>query len=485
MTPTNSSRVAVSWNSAVRLTLMAAVVSVAACLWWAWCHFPQLAWNEVRLAPAFALRHGINPYPAEGGGPLSTWIYGPVGLVVNLPATFAPTAQTALQTAGLINFLVVIGPLALVFFGSLELRARGILTCGLALALGVLLVPPPNLVLQVADHAAIAFGLLSCWRLTRFPSLDQVQLAIAAFLCAVAIWSKQITVFLFLGQFAYLMFARNRNTALAYAAWSAAFCGLGAMAAAAAFGFANLWFNLVTIPSHLPWADIPARLASRPWALVAHVALPGVALFILWRCKRWPQASHESGRFFQLTAAVFCAMLPVGLVAYCKIGGDTNLLHSWSYLMPGLLLVWLSGHSGISATPRHLLIVTAAALVLQWPRLTTLPTRPQTSHFIMARQVTTAFPDTVWFPQNPVITFYASGQLWHSEDGIVTRHLAGFDLHGLDFQQHLPPRLKAVCYPIFTKTHAVMSLLPGFSRNTELPYWTLLTQPEATIPARE
>jgi hypothetical protein len=327
--------------------------------------------------------------------------------------------------------------------------------------------------------------LLSCWHLTRSPSPDHSQLVIAAFLCALAVWSKQITVFLFVGQLVYLMLARNRRIPFIFAAWSVSFCGLGAMASAASFGFGNIWFNMVTIPSSLPWADIPARLANRPWPLVAQVALPGLALFLLWRCKRWPQATRESGRFFHLTAAVYCAMLPVGLVAYCKIGGDTNLLHSWSYLMPGLLLAWLSGSSGMSATPRHLLIVTAAALALHWPRLTTLPVQPHTSHLTMARQITTAFPETVWFPQNPVITFFSSGRLWHSEDGIVTRHLAGFTLRGSELQGHLPPHLKAVCYPVFTKTHAVMPLLPEFSRNTELPYWTLLTQAEKADSTRE
>jgi hypothetical protein len=475
----------ISWSSAVRLSLLAATVGAVACLWWAWCHFPQLAWNDVRLAPAFALRHGINPYPPEGGGPLSTWIYGPVGLVVNLPATFASTAKAALQSASLINFLVVLGPLAIAFFGSRELRARGISTCGLALALGVLLVPSSNLVLQVADHAAIAFGLLSCWRLTRLPMPNHRQLATAGVLCALAIWSKQITVFLFVGQFAYLIVAQNRRIAFIYAGWTAAWCALGVVVAASAFGFDNLWFNLVTIPASLPWADIPARLSNRPWHLLAQIALPASGLLLLWRFKHWPQSTHESGRFFQLTATVFCAMLPVGMVAYCKIGGDTNLLHSWSYLMPGLVLRWLSGHSGLSAAPRHLLVGTACALVLHWPRLTSLPVQPHVGHLAMANQITAAFPDTVWFPQNPVITFYACGRLWHSEDGIVTRHLAGRGLRGSDFQQHLPPHLKAVTYPVFTKTHAVMSLLPEFSRNTELPYWTLLTLPDPVVPPGE
>src|SRR3954464_13817244 len=98
------------------------VAGALLCLWRAWCEFPIYSWNEVRLAPAFALRYGINPYPPIDGGPLSTWIYGPVGILINLPATYATTVANALHVASLINFLVVCLPLAIIFLASTELR---------------------------------------------------------------------------------------------------------------------------------------------------------------------------------------------------------------------------------------------------------------------------------------------------------------------------------------------------------------------------
>jgi hypothetical protein len=109
----------------VRLALVAAALGVLGCLWNAWCEFPFYSWNDVRLAPAFALRHGVNPYPLIGDGPLFTWIYGPVSLFLHLPATFAGTAQGALQTAAVVNALLVLLPPAVVFFGSTELSRRG------------------------------------------------------------------------------------------------------------------------------------------------------------------------------------------------------------------------------------------------------------------------------------------------------------------------------------------------------------------------
>src|SRR4051812_13567734 len=88
--------------------------AAAAFLWSTWCLFPTPDWNEVRLAPAFALRHGLVVYPPSGGGPLSTWIYGPLPLVLNLPATFASSATGALEIAGAINALTLLAPLVLV-----------------------------------------------------------------------------------------------------------------------------------------------------------------------------------------------------------------------------------------------------------------------------------------------------------------------------------------------------------------------------------
>ena len=41
-----------------------AVAAAVAYLWYGWCWFPLYEWNEMRLAPAFALRHGVTLYPA-------------------------------------------------------------------------------------------------------------------------------------------------------------------------------------------------------------------------------------------------------------------------------------------------------------------------------------------------------------------------------------------------------------------------------------
>lgn len=145
--------------------LAAAVAGVAAglFLWRCWCAFPASYWNELRVAPAFALRFGFPLYPGLDDGPLSTWIYGPVGAVVNLPATFASSAAGAVLIAGVINIVMLVGPMIAVCLNATELRMQGWKVQLLALALCILLLPVFSLTFQVADHSSIAFGLLSCW----------------------------------------------------------------------------------------------------------------------------------------------------------------------------------------------------------------------------------------------------------------------------------------------------------------------------------
>ncbi len=465
----------------LRLVTLAAVAGAAGCLWWAWCHFPQLAWNEVRLAPAFAWRHGVNPYPLAGTGPLFTWIYGPVGLVLNLPATLAATPSDALRAAAAINLLTVLAPLAAIFFGSAELRSRGPVAPVLALALAVLLLPGDTFVLQVADRAAIACGLLSCLLLSRPPELAAGRLAAAALLAALAVWSKQIAVGLVAGQLLYLGLTQPRRVAVHYAAWVAALTLAAGFAAICAFGFDGLWLNLVAIPARLPWAEVRPRLSQRALALAAQLVLPALALLWLHHRQAWPSRERPSGRLFQLLVCVAAAMLPLGLAGFLKAGGDLNLLHSWPYLLPAFLLVGLAPHSG--AGPRAWLAATAAALALHVSEFRALPARPYTRHFTEAAAILDAFPGAVWFPQNPLITFYRDGRFWHSEDGLVTRALAGLDdLHTPALRRHLPAPLAAVAFPRSAPVPAVMPLLPEFTQAQPLTYWVVLTPGAARKP---
>lgn len=461
-------------NRGVPLALAATVTACLLCLWTAWCGFPIQSWNELRLAPAFALRDGLNPYPPLGGGPLLTWIYGPVGILLNLPATLAANVTDALSVACLINFAVLCLPLAMIFLGSADLRNRCPSVRWLALSVAILLIPRLNFLFHVPDHVAIAFGLLSCWCLVRNPRPAHTRLAAAALVCTLAIWSKQVAVFLCGAQVAYLFMTGNRAAVPKYLFWLGLFNFVALGIAARAFGWANLWLNLVAIPGRLPWTeDVLARLAVRPSELACQIVLPSAGLALLRATGKWPGRNSESGRFFLITVLAFVVMLPVGFAGFLKIGGDTNLFHSWDYLLPGLLLAWFSAESDAKTTRYRALGVAACTIALRWSDVTAFPTKPFTEHYDSAETLVTSHPHRIWFPRNPLITYYADGKLWHSEDGIETRFLANYGLREVDFRRHLPPNLEGVAYPAVVEFPFSMPLLSEFDRETRSGFWTL------------
>jgi len=220
----------------------------------------------------------------------------------------------------------------------------------------------------------------------------------------------------------------------------------------------------------------------RPWAVLAQVVLPVAGLVALRLKALWPTRAVESGRFFHLSVLAYAAMLPMGLAAFLKIGGDINALHSWSYLLPGGLVAWFAADRISATAPARLLAVTAVALALHAADFISLPLRPLTEHFARAARLTANYPHAIWFPRNPLITFYADRTLWHSEDGVLTRNLAGFAPRESDFRRHLPPNLQAVAYPEAENISLAAALLPEFSRTTLLPHWILLTRPPPASP---
>lgn len=448
--------------------VFAAIAAAVTYLWIAWCEFPFHAWNDIRLAPAFAVRYGINPYPLIDEGPLFTWIYGPVGILINLPATFATTPVSALRIAGVMNAIVVLAPLGLLFFSSPEVRARGQSACWLTFAVALLFVPRPNLVLQVADHCAIAAGLLANWCLARRSSPSLALIALAAAATAVSVWSKQIAVFLPLAQISYLFFHRERKAALRYVGFLSLFSFIALILFVAAFGARNLWVNLIEIPGRLPWANISDRLALRPWMLLFQVGVPAIGLIACWKGHKWPSADLESGRFFRLGALSFVTMLPIGLLGFFKAGGDINLLHGWDYIMPAALLVWFArASSSLFRTAAVLLM----GVTVHTGDFMHLPRKPFIQHFAMAKEIAAAHPGHIWFPQNPVVGFYLEHTLWHTEDGVSTRFLAGYGVRERAFKTWLPSPLMGIVYPIANNAPFAVNLFPEFDHQYQYPYW--------------
>lgn len=447
-------------------------------IWMSWCAFPGPTWNELRLAPAFALRHGVPLYPPVAGGPLSTWIYGPMGAIINLPATFAGSAENALKIAGLINLLTLVLPLAWICHRATGVSARGRAVPPLALALLILALPSGSLVFQVADHTAIALGLLSTWLLAQRPAPGTGRTALAAALCVLSICSKQTSLFLAVAHVIGLLAFRERAAALRYAVFLAAFGLLALAAAGFYFGFGNLWLNLVEIPARLPWGDIGEKISRRWVPLLAYTVLPPVCALWLLRPSR-PTGDPAAERLLRLGFIAFLTLLPVCLLGFCKIGGDTNTLHGWYFLLPPLALVSLSRPLPNSAAWLAPLLAAIALCAVRSFDLQKLPVRPATARIRSAEMLAHAEPGTRWFPHDPVVTYYSDHRLYHAEDGIATRNLAGLGLREKDFRAHLPPRLAAIVCAAEQPQPFALQLLPDFNVRSAEGDWIVFTRPPA------
>ncbi|HWA85416.1 MAG TPA: hypothetical protein VG710_04275 [Opitutus sp.] len=454
-----------------RLAALAALTGAITYLWLGWCAFPASNWNELRLAPTFALVHGETIYPPLDGGPLSTWIYGPVALLVNLPAALAASAATAVRIAGGINILVLVAPVAVICFGAAELKSRGWAGRMLALALPVLLLPATSAQFQVADHAAVALGLLSCFALARAPERN---VFVAAALAVLAAGAKQTAIFLLPAQAAWLFATGARPAGRRYLLWCAALGGIFGAASGLAFGFRELWLNVVAIPARLPWGDAADKLARRAPQLAAQLTLPWLALPWLRRRGCWPDRRSETGRLLELVLYAAVAFVPIGLVSFFKIGGDVNVLH-WSFYLVPVLAV--AGVARAAPPPGVQLALVALVLLARVPDFLSLPARPQIAALQHAERVARANPRNIWFPYNPLVTFYSDRRLYHVEDGIATRHLAGFGLSETGFRRHLPPALAAVVYPAGSPDHFALQLLPEFNHRIPLGAWDVFTRP--------
>ncbi len=454
---------------------VAAVTSAAAgaYLWFGWCVFPLSNWNDIRLAPAFALRHGLSVYPAEGAGPLGTWIYGPLPLLLNLPATFAANAVDAVLAAGVINLLILVLPLGLLCTVLPGARLRL-----LAAALAVLCLPPRSLAFQVADHTAIACGLLGCWLLVR-QATPSARAIVAAALCGVLAATAKQTAVLLLPAFAIVLAGQGRATLLRFAFAAVLFAAVVGLGAIAAFGWSPLWFNLVQIPARLPWAELMDKLGPRWPQVLGYVVLPPLLWAFVTRSPFAPPAGSAAARLVRAAGIVYLALLPPGLLSFFKVGGDTNVLHGSFYLIPAALVAGLASAPG--AAFRTAAGLAVAVIGLRWTELRDLPPGPLTRVLAEAESLARVAPGTAWFPTQPVVTWYSDGRLYHAEDGLATRHLAGSGIGAAAFRRDLPPRLGTVVYPASHDQPFALQLLPEFRPAARLPAWTLY-QPPAPAP---
>ena len=465
--------------------LSAAVAAGALWLWVCWCIFPVNAWNDVRLAPAFALARGLPLYPAEDSGAVGTWIYGPLPLLLWWPATWASSAAHALMTAGAINLFITVAAIGVVCWawpapaGSSLTRSDRILAAAVAIALW------PGAAFQYlqADNVAVALGLVGNLLLVRANSRTWQW---GAAVCAVACLAcKQTSVGVVAAQIVWLGITAGRAAALRHLGR----CAVGGVVLAsmmvAGFNWNDILLNLIVLPSRLPWTEAPLRrLVDLAPELSVHLVVPALVM-LLGRRFIWARAS-----VLLLPSLTWLCALPPSMASLMKIGGTINSLQSFTYWLPPALLVALVT---VRAHRRAAWILTGVALAsfpicaVRLTRVRAYSWRPLVEHYRQAEYLTRSFPNEIWFPWNPLVTIYSENRFYHAEDGLYVRFLAGHAITLVHARAPLPPSMCVIALPRGgTDWGIALNFLPKNAQRAEFGLWTLyswLPELPAGLPA--
>ncbi len=445
--------------------------------------------NLLRLDRSFALAGGQDLYPEPGTGIAVFSIYPPLSAVAYLPATWASSPTAAIAIGLGLSFAFVIGPLVGLLLAAAgpettsqrrsSLRIEGLL---LALFLLVALTSRPLSYLTFSIHAdapAVGLSLLACLALLGPRPTSAKRLAISALFAVLALWTKQVTVFLFAALPLWLALSeqpgtsatrrlRPRAEAWRWLGWAAAIGIAVSVVICLGFGSPAILFeHLVILPSRHPWqfgggvrallfgSLLGAAALAAPFAIAAASLLPSGL-----QSRRG--ATRSPWLLLWLAAML---SLPTAVLTRIKDGGDVNAFAMTAYLaVAGALLALRAplvsqSPNATSNTPwprrrtarmvaRVVLVATAApALLVAAPRLQAVRDRaiadlPWEVAFRNAKK----HPGELYLPRMTAVSALAEGAYYHTGPALLDLERAGLELDPEWVRAGLPKLLRRIAY---------------------------------------
>jgi hypothetical protein len=306
-------------------------------------------------------------------------------------------------------------------------------------------------------------------------------------------------------------FAARRDGVTAGVRLAAWLVGAGLLASAVwllAFDPAALVFNMVTLPSRMPWygeaergrwataAFVAGLLARLTWLPAGIVVALGVAA--------WRRGVRIVETPSALLTAAAIVLAPLAVVGGAKVGGFLNTFSVCSYFLVAAATVGLAaaghapGRAGTAATA--LLVAGLGGLAIDVgrgpaglggvastvARLERWRDNPHERAFAVAR----AHPGEVYLPWNPLSTLLAEDRLDDNEIGAWNRDLARVPIDDALWRRFLPPHLRVVAFRPPTGAFAWLpepsARLPEFVEPVAMPEldgWTVLGRAVATSPS--
>lgn len=461
---------------------------------------PFWDWTSVRLASSFALVQGHGIYPGPADGPTLSYIYGPIFAVAFLPATVSNQPTVAITIAMVLQlayffvpalFLVArfTGPhadatgnrvLAGCVFALLALDSRALFYSGFALH---------------ADGPALGLLTAACLLLLTGTTPSNRRLAAVGVLAALAVWCKQPAMPIFIALPLWLWAVDGRRTA---ARALLVFGAVGALVSAlmlAGFGFSNMFFNMFTLPSMVPWKPSPdgrwALFRSELWELVK-IAAPYLAMAIagllLGARGRLPGRAQLGGwlkeRRWPLLLLIGILTVPTSVLGIVKRGGAVNSLSFTVFFvaLAGTLALldaanrstgWRSATAkllllaaGTGAAVHHVAAVDPGMFARGRDHLRDFRHNPQQQ----ANELLAAYPGEIYLPWNPLAHLMVEDRLYHVEYGVNERRLAGIPMPRRQFRAEIPPDMRYLAFHQGRQSEWTRrDYLPEYSVRTELP----------------
>jgi hypothetical protein len=457
-----------------------AAVCAAVWLWICLCTFPLRSWNDVRLAPAFAPGLGLSIYPGSDG-PASTWMYGPLPVWLNLPATLATGPGEALLVAGVINVLVTLLPTLAVawLWPTAPLASPGPAGRIVAATLAIAAMPWATWQYIQADNFAIGCGLVANLLLVRGRA-EFARWAAAAFATA-ALACKQTSLAIPLSQVVWLWLTAGRPSAAVH---------VGRLVAAGLAWLAvillvcdpeKLCDTAILTPAGLPWTDHPGR---RFMQMLSHFVVHAVVPLAVWLGLRRGRPGGQPAVLLPLVAWLLA--WPLGLSSVFKIGGTNNCLQGYPLFLPAGCVVAVAALAQKFGAARAAAAVGAMATAILVGRVATREItiwRPHVEAYDEAVELSRRLPGMLWFPWNPLVTVYSERRLYPVEDGLFVKKVTGRPESMAQTRAHLPP---AFCAIVLAGTGSDWGIAPSFLlppvERVDFEHWRM-TRPARSAPA--
>jgi hypothetical protein len=439
-------------------------------------------WTSMRLAPAFALAHGIPLYSMPDKSPWVMVGYGPLYPAAYLPSVLAHHPRSAVAIATILAHFYVLAPAGLILSllgkrGTGD-NARSVHWLFFLLLFALVTHLAPSLAYVTAgvhaDGPASGFFLLACYAMLRAelaaPASQTRWLlgaGIAAGLSAACkINFAAVTIGLVL--WAWRFFGWKRAALFLSASF---FAGLTIYAMAAARdGLSPVVLNL-TQPGKMPWFTMseiePLSLSGRSshdfseklrtfltfsrdyLKVYGALALATILVtFVVAETSKTDRTARLVGFFVFLSLC----LSPVSIASISKYGGDVNnralvsLPLSLAAIFALAILVQRSSRAGLGA-----MVAALAAAIF----IVALPLKERIQKvsaggrpiLVEAYSVIRADPGRWYYPYDPLAHFLAEGKFRPNMDVIYSYAESGFPVDRDAFRAALPENLRYLAIP--------------------------------------